>query len=240
MRILVTNDDGIDAPGIWRLAKAAKEFGDVTVVAPDCQYSAMSHRITIEGTIEVREISDFPVSGVRAYQVGGTPADCVKIAVEYLLDEPPELVLSGVNKGLNAGIDIMYSGTVAAAMEALLKGIPAVAFSKVYDDDYSLVDDRLCDILRQVLAEPAGKGKIWNVNFPAGGPESCKGVLWERTIAKAQVHSDRYELEREEGCSRTLVPERGRTPVCEEDTDLYALFHGYISIGTVSNVIMSQ
>ncbi len=240
MRILVTNDDGIYAPGIWRLAKAAKEFGDVTVVAPDRQYSAMSHRITIEGTIEVREISDFPVSGVRAYQVGGTPADCVKIAVEYLLDGRPELVLSGVNKGLNAGIDIMYSGTIAAAMEALLKGISAVAFSKVYDDDYSLVDDRLCDILRQVLAEPAGKGKIWNVNFPAGRPEDCKGVLWERTIAKAQVGLDRYVAQREEGRSRTLVPERGRTPVCEEGTDLYALFHGYISIGTVSNVIMSQ
>ena len=120
MRILITNDDGINAIGIHKLAEMAKKLGEVWVVAPEGQCSAMSQKITVSDKIRLAKAPDFPVSGVKAYRLGGTPADCVKVAVEYLMTEKPDVVFSGINNGYNAGIEVSYSGTVAAAMEALL------------------------------------------------------------------------------------------------------------------------
>ena len=124
MKILVVNDDSIHAPGIALLAKAAMELGEVTVVAPAHQCSAMSQKITIRGDMRVDQVADFPVPVKAAYMVDGTPADCVKIAMQYLLEERPDYVFSGINDGYNAGFDIAYSGTLGAAFEAVMNGVP--------------------------------------------------------------------------------------------------------------------
>ena len=132
-KILLVNDDGIRADGLAFLARLASRLGEVTVAAPDSQCSAMSHRITVHGELTVKKVS-FPVPEVTAYSVSGTPADCVKVALHYLLSEKPDIVFSGINRGYNAGVDILYSGTVGAAMEALVNGIPAIAFSNEAND----------------------------------------------------------------------------------------------------------
>lgn len=131
MRILITNDDGIDSQGIELLARFAKSIGEVTVCAPKTQQSGKSHAINIHVPFEAIEVP-FPVSGVKAYRVDSTPVDCVRFAT-LGLNQTFDLVLSGVNKGLNLGEDILYSGTVGVVFEAALRGIPAVAFSTEYD-----------------------------------------------------------------------------------------------------------
>ena len=133
MRILVVNDDGIKAPG------------EVWVVAPAAQCSAMSHRITVRGDLEVKPY-DFPATGVTAYSVWGTPADCVKVALGCLMTEKPDIVFSGINAGYNVGRDILYSGTIGAAMEALCWGVPAIAFSVAEEDE--------CEVLNTYLELP--------------------------------------------------------------------------------------
>ena len=117
MKILVVNDDSISAPGIELLAKAAMEFGEVTVVAPAEQCSALSQKLTLRETLSVEKVEDFPVKVQGAYKVGGTPVDCVKVALDYILEEAPDWVFSGINNGYNVGFDIAYSGTLGAAFE---------------------------------------------------------------------------------------------------------------------------
>ena len=128
MNILISNDDGIRAEGIARLAAAALPFGRVYVAAPQSQCSGMSQKLTIRGTLAVEQ-ADFPVPVEAAWAVGGTPADCVKAAVKALVPCRPDVVLTGVNQGWNAGLDIAYSGTIGAALEGVMSGIPAIAFS---------------------------------------------------------------------------------------------------------------
>ena len=128
MNILISNDDGIRAEGIARLAAAALPFGRVYVAAPQSQCSGMSQKLTIRGTLAVEQ-ADFPVPVEAAWAVGGTPADCVKAAVKALVPCRPDVVLTGVNQGWNAGLDIAYSGTIGAALEGVMNGIPAIAFS---------------------------------------------------------------------------------------------------------------
>lgn len=238
MRLLVTNDDGIDAPGLARLARAAAGFGEVYIVAPMQQCSAMSHRITIREEIRVEEVPDFPAPCKAAFRIGGTPADCVKVAVEYLMDGRPDCVLSGINDGYNAGMDLAYSGTVAAAMEAVMKGLPAIAVSKAREDEFGLVDAKLDDILRELLETPAGAGRMWNVNFPQGAPAACKGIMRDCAPAKALIFPDAYGVIREDETGKTISLQHTRAYEFEEHTDLYALEHGYIAIGTVRNMIM--
>ena len=129
MNILITNDDGINAPGISLLAEAAAQFGNVTVVAPASQCSAMSHRITLDRPMGLRK-HEWGMDGVTAYSLDGTPADCIRAALDAIMPEKPDVVLSGINHGYNVGYDIAYSGTVGAAMEALMSGIPAIALSQ--------------------------------------------------------------------------------------------------------------
>ena len=152
MNILVTNDDGIGAEGIQVLAQAAAPFGKVTVVAPLSQCSAMSHRITLGRALEVEECP-FPVEGVTAFSVDGTPADCVKAALDVLMKEKPDVVLSGINNGYNIGFDILYSGTVGAAMEALMNGIPAIALSRNDVGTFETTQAYIGQILERLLQE---------------------------------------------------------------------------------------
>ena len=150
MRILITNDDGIDAAGLGKLAEIAVKISDeVTIVAPSGQRSAVSHSITVGQPLRIRRVP-FPVAVQAAYSCSGMPADCVKVAVQAILDKRPDVVLSGINNGHNMGYDSIYSGTVAAAREAVYQGIRGIAVS-TWKENYALVDRYLEKILRDAM-----------------------------------------------------------------------------------------
>jgi 5'-nucleotidase len=185
MRILISNDDGILAHGLDCLVRAAEPLGEVTVVAPDREQSATSHSLTLHHPLR-------PVRrGERRWQVDGTPTDCVMLAVEALMPERPDIVLSGINHGQNMGEDVLYSGTVAAAMEGLALGIPAIAFSFAGGDmraDISRLEDQiplLTPLLKQLMALKIPSSTLLNVNLPPLGPGGPKGVRLTRLGQRA-------------------------------------------------------
>lgn len=237
MNILVTNDDGICAEGIRRLADMAKQFGEVWVAAPKEQCSAMSHRLTVHTDFTI-EAAEFPVKGVKAYRVGGTPADCVKAAVLELMPQKPDLVFSGINFGYNAGADILYSGTVGACMEALLQGIPAIAYSYEGNHIYDTVDAYISKITERLLEESISSNEIWNINFPGIPADSCKGIQWNCTPAKHAFYVDHYI--RQELLGGAFSMKADGIPVREaaDGTDIAALLDGYISVEKIKNTIL--
>lgn len=238
MRILVVNDDGINAPGIYRLAEMARRFGEVWVVAPDSQCSAMSQRITVRADLVVRK-EEIPVEGVFAYSVSGTPADCVKAAIQHILPERPDVVFSGINSGYNAGVDLLYSGTVGAAMEALSEGVPAIAFSSQNEDEHDVVDKYLYSIADELLKEKLPANEIWNVNFPCCPLSELKGILRDRKPAQTQFYLDHYTRKEQPDGSILLSGEGVPITEAEEGTDIEAVLTGYISIGKVRNAVLS-
>ena len=236
MRILITNDDGIGAPGIRRLAEMAASLGEVWVVAPENQCSAMSHRITIRGQMTARRV-DFPVPAASAWSLAGTPADCVKVALMYLMrDHRPDMVFSGVNHGYNAGYDIAYSGTVGAAMEAMMQGVPAMAWSTEAVDCHEVEDRYMREIAAELLAKKAPEGGIWNVNFPACSLEECQRILRDVKVSQDDFYIDTYhEKVLEDGISEYHLS-YDRNWNASEGTDLFAIAGNYISIGPVNNI----
>ena len=241
MKILVVNDDSIHALGIALLAKAAMAFGEVTVVAPASQCSAMSQKLTIRGQLHVERAADFPVPVKAAYKVDGTPVDCVKVALHYILDEKPDYVFSGINDGYNVGFDIAYSGTCGAAFEAVMSGVPAIAFSNAMHAPMSIAETYLDTVIRELLETGQKPGEIWNVNFPAVDSDAFKGILRDRSVAGVPVYQEKYIPTVKEDGSTTLeitghpLPMEDRVP---EGTDLDAVMHGYISIGKVKSVVL--
>jgi len=191
-KILITNDDGITAGGIVRLAKAAAAFGEVWVVAPESQRSAMSHSITLRDSIEVYPV-DFPVEGVKAFSCSGTPADCVRVGVRNIVPGKPDVVLSGINYGYNTATDIQYSATVGAALEAAFQKVHAIAFSEGTGGKEAMADHFLPEILEDLLEKPLGYGEIWNVNFPTCETEEVKGILKDRTVSQNSIFDDYYD-----------------------------------------------
>ncbi len=172
MRILVTNDDGIYSPGLLALAEVATAFGEVRVVAPDVEQSAMGHAITISRPLHYRAT---PLGGLEAYRVNGTPADCVALGTHHW--DTVDLVLSGINLGSNLGNEIWHSGTVAAAKQAALLGIPAIAFSAPVngrEPDFEALKPWVGRVLEALLREP--RPFLINVNLPT----KPKGILWAR------------------------------------------------------------
>ena len=174
-RILISNDDGIESPGIKVLEKIARQLSDdVWVVAPELEQSGASHSLTTRRPLRMTAVSS------RRYAVDGTPTDCVLLAVKRLLrDRPPDLVLSGINGGSNVGEDLTYSGTVAAAMEATLLGIPAMALSQDFRDGDPVPWDTGetfgPDVIRRLLKMPWPQSTLFNVNFPAVAPAQATG-----------------------------------------------------------------
>lgn len=237
MKILIANDDSIHAPGIAMLAKAAMEFGEVTVVAPAQQCSAMSQRITVFNPLKLEKVEDFPVPVAAAYKVGGTPADCVKVALHYIMEEKPDYVFSGINDGFNIGYDISYSGTLGAAFEAVKHGIPAFAFSAANNDWLGAAEAFLQPIIQELLETEQEPGVVWNVNFPAREPEDVVEILRDRKIAPVSMYQERYVGTEQEdgsvslGVEVTLVSEDLIPP----GTDASAVKNGYISIGKVKD-----
>ena len=235
MKILVVNDDSINAPGIVLLAKAAMELGEVWVVAPAEQCSAMSQKLTLREPLTVEKVTDFPVPVKTAYKIGGTPVDCVKVALEYLLDEKPDYVFSGINNGYNAGFDIAYSGTLGAAFEAVRNGIPAIALSIAGESWLDQADQYLMNIIRELLEADLERGKVWNVNFPAmkdGGP---KGILRDRLVAPVSMFRETYAETVQPDGTVTLQCKGIPTPNAQipAGTDAEAVRMGYISVGKV-------
>lgn len=235
MQILIVNDDGIEYEGIHILAELAKDFGDVTVVAPMKQCSAMSHRVSIDREQSIRR-STIPVEGCKAYAVDGTPADCVKVAIGFL-GLKPDYVFSGINDGINAGFDIAYSGTIGAAMEALMLGIPAIAYSRLRkgEADYGTVRAHFHDLTATLLRRDPLKDSIWNINFPNCPASCCKGILHDRRIAPQLVIPDTYHLIAQDG-DDTTVKLSGHmldASAFDEGTDLRAVLDNYVSVGIV-------
>ena len=192
MKILITNDDSITAPGIEMLARAAVELGDVWVVAPAQQCSAMSQKLTIRELLTAEQVHDFPAQVKGAWRIGGTPVDCVKVALDFILEEKPDLVLSGINDGYNVGFDIAYSGTMGAAFEAARSGIPAIALSVAGFKHLSAVEPELLNVLRQILEREQEPWTVWNVNFPAMNTVGMKGILWDCPMAPTSLYREKY------------------------------------------------
>ena len=193
MKILIVNDDSIHAPGIQVLANAAAALGDVYVVAPESQCSAMSQKLTIRENLIIKSYPDFPAPVRGAWSVSGTPVDCVKVALRYMMvEEQPDLVLSGVNNGYNVGFDTAYSGTVGAALEAARSGVPAIALSTSHERHLPAVEPLLVPTIQDLLAKPLEPGKLWNVNFPALMRQPLQGVLRDRPVARMSMFSEKY------------------------------------------------
>ncbi|HKN28927.1 MAG TPA: 5'/3'-nucleotidase SurE [Roseiarcus sp.] len=183
MRILLTNDDGVHAPGLAVLEAIARELSDdLVVVAPESDQSGVAHSLSLSNPLRLREISP------RHYAVKGTPTDCVIMAVRRIMaDKRPDLVLSGVNRGQNVAEDVTYSGTIAGAMEGAMLGIPAIALSQAYGGahgrasiEWDVTEAHAAPLIRKILAAGIAPGGLVNVNFPACQPDEVAGVAFTR------------------------------------------------------------
>ena len=237
MRILITNDDGIESDGIIRLAKAAREFGEVWVVAPKTQRSAASHSITLHNTIDIYPCKDFPVEGVRAYYCSGTPGDCVRVGGLNVMPQKPDLVLSGINFGYNVASDIQYSATAGAAFEAAFQGYHAIALSEEACDCHEVTDKYISQILKELIDTPLAPGMIHNVNLPGCSLSECKGILYDRTVSRGMVFRDTYDVvEKLEDNGVRYMVKGEHNEDNEPGTDFRAITDKYVSVGVVNNI----
>ena len=236
MKILITNDDGINASGIIRLAEVAKKFGEVWVVAPDGQRSAMSHSITLRTYIDVYPDKTFPVEGVHAYKCSGTPGDCVRVGVLNIVPGKPDVVFSGINYGYNLASDIQYSATAGAAFEAAFQGVHTIAFSEGMSECHEVTDRYLEEIIAELIDKKLEEGQIWNVNFPDCKLDEFKGILRNRIVSRQAFFSDSYTEERLENEGIRFMVNGKYTGAGEEGTDFGAVINNYVSIGVVSNI----
>ena len=234
-KILITNDDGIDSDGLIRLVKVAMEFGEVWVVAPQSQRSAMSHSITLRHSIEAWEV-DFPIPGVHAYACDGTPADCVRIGVLNIVPGKPDHVFSGINYGYNVGSDLQYSATAGAAFEASFQKIHTIAFSEDADEMHEVTDEYIKDIMGDLLDKPLEINQIWNVNFPSCRLKDCKGILKGRTVSTDEFYKDRYLEKKVSSGKISYMVEGIRNYEASQGTDLRAILDNYVSIGIATNI----
>lgn len=234
IKILITNDDGVSAVGIVKLAEAASRLGDVWVAAPSGQCSGVSQKLTIFDPITIEAV-DFPVKVSAAYRIGGTPADCVKAAITYLMPEKPDVVFSGINSGYNAGYDICYSGTIGAAMEALLNGIPAIAFSTHHCGCFDIADKYLEETARRLMQAGLPRDAVVNVNFPDCSESELKGILRNRKPAPTSMYKNYYIPVKDECGHPALLPQAKECTVDEvpQGSDVHALLSNYISIGEI-------
>ncbi len=229
MRILITNDDGIHAPALRVLQEALRPFGTVVVVAPDRDQSASSHALTLHRPLRVTRIAD------DVYSVDGTPTDCVVISANGLLPEPPELVVSGINHGPNMGEDVTYSGTVAAAMEGVMQGVPALSVSLVTREpaDFKEPAGFVRELLRKVAERGMGRGTLLNVNLPHRPWAEIKGVRVTRLGTR--IYRDSL-VEKTDPRGKAYYWIGGLEPVWkrEEGTDFQAVEEGYVSVTPLS------
>lgn len=233
MHILVTNDDGVQAPGLLALAQAMRQLGEVTVLAPDHNWSASGHVKTMERPLRVRETR--LADGSPALMSDGAPSDCVALALLGVIPHRPELVVSGINPYANLGHDVTYSGTVTAAMEAVIGGVPGIAFSTNSeilgqgDPDYGCVAQRALQVARVVLERGLPPGVLLSANLPCLPDEAFKGFM--PTRQGLRVYRDRLDA-RKDPRGRPYYWIGGEAPsgVEEDGTDIGALAAGYAAI----------
>jgi len=227
--ILVTNDDGVEAKGIKSLIDAVRHFGDVVVVAPDNGMSGMSHAITVKVPLYLTKVHS--QEGLHIYRTNGTPADCVKLAINVLFEKKPDFVISGINHGTNSSVSMHYSGTMGGAREGVLNGIPSIGFSLLdysADADFSTSQKYIKEIFNNVLTHGIQDGICYNINIPAG--KHVKGV---KVCAQAKGRWVEEFDERVDPRGETYFWLTGHFENYEPDneqTDEWALENGYVSL----------
>ena len=232
--ILVTNDDGITAPGIKNLIEAVKDLGQVVVVAPDKPQSGMGHAITIGHPLRMTKMALY--GDIEAWQTNGTPVDCVKLAVDKVLHRKPDLCVSGINHGANHSINVIYSGTMSAAMEASIEGIPSIGFSLLdysMEADFSTAREVVRNIVQKILSKKQDEHLLLNVNIPAVDKELLAGI---RICRQALGKYEEDFIERHDPHQRKYYWLTGAFTNMDEgeDTDVWALEHNYVSVVPVS------
>jgi len=228
--ILISNDDGITAPGIRALVDAMKSIGDIIIVAPDSPQSGMGHAVTISKPLRLDKTDIY--GDIPAYQCSGTPADCVKLAVDKVLHRKPDLLVSGINHGSNSSINVLYSGTMSAAMEGAIEGMPSVGFSLCnysYDADFSLAKSVAQRVAKNIIQNGLPQGTLLNVNIPNVVAADFKGLkVCRQAIAKWQEEFD----ERRDPNGRRYFWLTGKFINMDKgiDTDEWALANNFASI----------
>jgi len=227
--ILVSNDDGVTSKGIRTLVTEMQKIGEVIVVAPDSPQSGMGHAITMSRPLRVAEVDLF--GDTKAYQVNGTPVDCVKLALDKLVPRKPDLMVSGINHGSNASINVIYSGTMSAAVEAAIDDMPAIGFSLcdyAANAEFEHTRKYVNQLANEALKNGLPKGVLLNVNIPTSGKE-IKGI---KVCRQANAHWDESFLKREDPFKRTYYWMKGDfvNPDKGTDTDEWALSNGYVSV----------
>jgi len=228
--ILVTNDDGFMAPGIRNLVEAVKDLGKVVVVAPDRPQSGMGHAITIGSPLRLHTVKTF--EGVEAWSCSGTPVDCVKIAVDKVLHRKPDLCLSGINHGANHSINVIYSGTMSAAIEASIENIPSIGFSLLdlsMDADFSAARAYARQIVASVLSTKPDKHLCLNVNIPNVTEKLIRGI---RICRQANAKYEEEFKERVDPAGQRYYWLTGKFVNFDKDkdTDVWALQNQYVSV----------
>ncbi len=229
MRILLTNDDGIYAPGLAALERQLARLGEVRVVAPATEQSGVAHSITFLSPLVCKQVYDGP--RLRGWAVEGSPADCVKIGIFEFFDEPPDLVVSGINGGLNAGINILYSGTVAAAIEGAFFGITSVAVSLEWDEhaQFDKASDIAGGIIEKILRQKGPEPQLYNINIPTAAVHQPSEV---RVVPMGVARYGEHYIKRTDPRGRPYfwATNDPPPPAGETETDLTALAEGHITL----------
>lgn len=238
MRILLTNDDGITAPGLWAMARKLKSIAEVVIVAPDREQSAVGTAITLRQPLRVQRVSPM-VSGITAYSVEGTPCDSVILALGKLVKDDVDMVIAGINQGVNLGDDVLISGTVGAALQGYRRGLPSLAFSVAVDSPYLDTATELAALLVAKIQDHTLPHDIFlNINLPNQPLNKIKGIRVTQLAHKTHIdtveegHDGRREY-------YWLIRQKLNTEINEE-TDIWAIEHGYISIVSLHNSLFQK
>lgn len=226
MHFLISNDDGLSAPGIRILSDRMRQLGEVTIVAPDQNCSGASNSLTLDSPIRIREV------GEQTFRVSGTPTDCVHIALTGLLDKDPDMVLSGINAGANLGDDVIYSGTVAAAMEGRFLGLPALALSLVFDEKpmhFQTAAEAAVRLVEQLRRDPLPADTILNVNVPDRPWDEVSGFEVTRLGYRHRAEPTIREVD-PRGRPMYWIGPAGAEQDAGPGTDFHAVRRGYISV----------
>lgn len=228
-KILITNDDGIQAAGIKHLCRALKDHADITVVAPSHEQSAVGVSITIRSPLRIQKVAWD--DGIKAFCVDGTPADCVKLGLNVILDKKPDFVLSGINRGTNSGRNVLYSGTVGGAIESVMQEVPSIAFScyDFNDTNYAETEQFIPYVLKHAQEHPLPKGTLLNVNFPSHIHGPIKGFRMTRQGLQFWADHPSKREHPAEGHTYYWLGARLAQFDEHEESDIHWLNQGYVT-----------
>jgi 5'-nucleotidase len=226
-RILITNDDGVDAPGIWHLWNALHDVADISIVAPANEKSGSGLAITTLKPLHIFEVKW--EKNTPAWKITGTPADCVRLALSVILANPPDLIVSGINRGSNSGKNVLYSGTVGGAIEAVFRNVPGIAFSctDYANPNYKIAEEYVLPIVKHVLEHPLSQGTLLNVNFPES--DKIRGVKLARQGQGFWIESPHERIHPAEGRPYYWLGGTWHHLEEEDDSDVALLKNGYVT-----------